>query len=362
MAVTFAVRSSVIATPALEMTMQLTTTAAVQDTGTTTMQNTGGKLDPQEQYFYIPGMVEGLRLFLRYLPPVTPAEGLPKIALYVHGGTFPSALSIAHRFDGESWRDALCAAGFHTWGLDFHGFGALSDAYPEMADPAGTHPPLGRVDSASRQLEHAVRFICNYHGAARVSLIAHSWGTIVAGHFAGRCPKLVDRLVFFGAIASRPAARSQAAQLPAWRLVSLQDQWDRFVADVPAGEPAVLSRRHFDDWGERYLDADPASRTRSPSAVKTPCGAFQDIFDAWAGRLAYDPGLVRSPVMLIRGAWDSYCTDADALWLFDALTASPLRRDVKIARATHLMHLEENRYALYREAQAFLEGGDRPPR
>ena len=134
-----------------------------------------------------------------------PAAGPPRIVLYVHGGTFPSALSIAHRFDGESWRDTLCAAGFHTWGLDFHGFGALSDAYPEMADPADAHAPLGRVDSASRQLEHAVRFICNYqrHGA-------HIADRAFLGHhgrrpFAGRCPELVDRMVFFGAIAPRPA-------------------------------------------------------------------------------------------------------------------------------------------------------------
>jgi pimeloyl-ACP methyl ester carboxylesterase len=217
------------------------------------------------------------------------------------------------------------------------------------------------MDGTSRQLEHAVRFICNHHGAARISLIAHSWGTMVAGHLAGRCPELIDRMVFFGAIAPRPF-RTNPAQLPAWRVISLQEQWNRFVADVPAGEQPVLSRRYFDEWGERYLDADPASRTLSPPAVKTPSGAFQDIFDAWAGSLPYDPALIRAPVALIRGAWDSYCTDADALWLFDALTASPLRRDVKIARATHLMHLEENRYALYREAQAFLEGGDRPPR
>ena len=52
------------------------------------------------------------------------------------------------------------------------------------------------------------------------------------------------------------------------------------------------------------------------------------------------------------------CPDSDARWLFDALSASPMRRDIKIARATHLMHLEENRFALYREAQTFLAGGD----
>jgi len=181
------------------------------------------------------------------------------------------------------------------------------------------------------------------------------WGTIVSGRFAARCPELVDRLVFFGPIASRPR-RSDPVRLPAWRLISLQDQWDRFVADVPEGELPVLARRHFAEWGEAYLDIDPDSRARSPGSVKTPSGAFQDIFDAWAGELAYDPAQVRAPVAIIRGEWDSMCTDEDARWLFDAFKSSPIRRDIKIARATHLMHLEENRHALYRETQTFLEG------
>ena len=47
------------------------------------------------------------------------------------------------------------------------------------------------------------------------------------------------------------------------------------------------------------------------------------------------------------------CAGADASAL---LAAIPIARDVKIPRATHLMHLEENRYALYREAEAFLKG------
>jgi len=318
------------------------------------------RLDPHEELFRTASPVAGLQLFLRYLPAAAPSAGAPTVALYVHGGTFPSALSIAYRFDGRSWRDELCAAGFHTWGFDFHGFGDASDPYPEMADAADKHAPLGRAETASRQLEAAVRFICAHHGVPRISLIAHSWGTIVSGRFAGRCPELVDRLVFFGAIARRPAKTPQ--RLPAWRLISLQDQWDRFVADVPKGAPPVLDSRHFREWGETYLDVDRDSRTRTPAAVKTPGGAFQDIFDAWAGDLAYDPGLVRAPVAIVRGEWDSFCTDEDARWLLENLRASPMRRDVKIGRATHLMHLEENRYALYREAQTFLEGRDRPPR
>jgi pimeloyl-ACP methyl ester carboxylesterase len=319
---------------------------------------TSPPLDPREEQFRIPSPLDGCRLFLRRLPPEKAALGQTPPVLYVHGGTFPSALSIAHRFDGRSWRDELAGAGFDCWGLDFHGFGRLSDPYPEMDAPAETHLPLGRAGAASRQLEEAVRFICAHLGLPRLSIIAHSWGTIVTGCFAARCPELVDRLVLFGPIAQRKG-QAERQRLPGWRLISLRDQWDRFVANVPPGEPPVLSPLHFEDWGERYRDIDPESRTRQPASVKTPSGAFQDIFDAWAGELAYDPGLIQAPVAIIRGGWDSYCTDDDARWLFDRLTASPIRRDVKIARATHLMHLEEGRYALYRETETFLRGGDR---
>jgi pimeloyl-ACP methyl ester carboxylesterase len=308
--------------------------------------NDAPKLDPRETHARISSPHAGLQLFLRHMPP---SEGVSHrgVVLYVHGGTFSSALSIAHRFDGRSWRDALCDAGFHVWGLDFHGFGCFSAPYTDQ-DP---DVPLGRTADASRQLEQAVRFILDRHGASRLSLIAHSWGTMVAGDFAGRCPDMVERMVFFGPIARR-APLTEASRLPAYRLISLQDQWDRFTADVPANEAPVLSRRHFDEWGEAYLDSDPASRDREPAAVKTPSGAFQDIFDAWAGTISYDPALIRAPVAIIRGEWDGMCTDADAAWLRGTI---PAARDVKIPRATHLMHLEENRYALYRKAEAFLK-------
>jgi pimeloyl-ACP methyl ester carboxylesterase len=318
------------------------------------------KLDPREEHVRIPGPQAGLSLFLRYLPPAREVGPQENVVLYVHGGTFPSGLSVAHRFDGRSWRDELCAAGFHVWGLDFHGFGRHSDPYPEMSGPAEAVPPLGRATDASLQLESAVRFVLARHRVERISIIAHSWGCIVAGRFAGRCPALVDRLVFFGPIGWRPRI-ADPVRLPGWRLISLADQWSRFTETVPPGALPVLSRRHFEEWGERYLDGDPDSRTRSPASVKVPSGAFQDIFDAFAGELAYDPRLVQAPLAIIRGEWDAFCTDEDARWLFDAFTGSTIKRDIKISHGTHLMHLETMRYALYRESIAFLSGGDAAP-
>ena len=94
--------------------------------------------------------------------------------------------------------------------------------------------------------------------------------------------------------------------------------------------------------------------------MKTPSGPIADIFAAWHGHLAYDPAGIKAPTAIVRGEWDSLVTDADARWLFDALNAAPTKRDLKIGRGTHLMHLEENRYELYKEAQSFLDGRDRP--
>jgi pimeloyl-ACP methyl ester carboxylesterase len=316
------------------------------------------KLDPREEHFRIGGPRERMSLFLRFLPAANTPLRPRRAVLYVHGATFPSALSIAHRFDGRSWRDALNDAGFDVWGLDFYGFGH-ADRYPEMDQPPSDHPPLCTADDGSRQLEAAIRFILGHQGLDRLSLISHSWGSMPASLLAARHPYLVDRIVLFAPIARRGPRRYEAPpSFPAWRIVTPEAQWDRFVEDVPAQEPAVLSRLHFEEWSARYLDSDPASRSRDPAGVKTPLGPFSDIIRAWHGQLAYDPSEVRAPVAIVRGEWDGLIGDDDARWLFDAFTRARLKRDIKIGRGTHLMHLEAMRPALWRESIAFLDGDD----
>jgi pimeloyl-ACP methyl ester carboxylesterase len=312
-------------------------------------------LDPKEQHFRIPGPIDGLSLFLRYLPATAPSS---RSVLYVHGATFPSALSIAHRFDGKSWRDALNESGFDVWGLDFYGFG-YSDRYPEMDLAATEHAPLCTANEAAKQLELTARFILGHQSQNRLSLILHSWGAMPACLFASAHPALVDRLVLFAPIGRRSPRRYESPpSFPAWRIVTPEDQWNRFIEDVPEHAAPVLSRVHFEEWAELYLNSDPESRLRDPSGVKTPLGPFSEIIKAWHGQLAYDPSQVKSSVAIVRGEWDGLVQDDDARWLFEAFSNAPTKRDVKIGRGTHLMHLEAMRMALWRESVNFLQGED----
>jgi hypothetical protein len=99
------------------------------------------KLAPREEHFRIPSHHDCLALFLRYLPPNRETEPSGTVVLYVHGGTFPSALSIAHRFAGRSSRDELCDAGFHVWGS----ISTASAGFPTPTQRWTSRPPVIRL-------------------------------------------------------------------------------------------------------------------------------------------------------------------------------------------------------------------------
>jgi len=111
-----------------------------------------------------------------------------------------------------------------------------------------------------------------------------------SGLVAAQPPERIDRLVFFAPIARRADVAADMSQaLPPCRLVSLADQWRRFIEDVPAGESGGMLPHHFTRWGEAYLDRDQTSRSRDPASVCVPAGPAAVIAAAWSGTLAYDP-------------------------------------------------------------------------
>ncbi|WP_448114640.1 alpha/beta hydrolase [Mesorhizobium amorphae] len=278
--------------------------------------------------------------------------------IYVHGATFPSALSVAYRFHGHSWMDDLHRRGFDAWAFDFSGYGGSDRPACFSRLPVG-RPPGGRAPSASRQLARVVAHVLATTGRSRVSLLAHSWGTLVAGLYATKQPQNLDRLVLFGPIARREAAGHAKVNIPGWRLVSIADQLARFVEDVPAGHPPVLIEPELAWWGPAYLATDPGSAARMPPAVKIPSGPVADIAAAWSGRMAYDPERIKVPTLVVRGAWDGVSNDADAAWLMARL-GSRIKLDRKLPKGTHLMHLETGRAALFETAGHFLAGETNP--
>lgn len=300
-----------------------------------------------QQTFRIPATAACPSLFVRRQP----RPGAPAV-LYVHGATFPSALSVGFDFGGGSWLDDWNARGFDAWAFDFAGFGE-SGRYPEMAEPADRHPPLGRASHAALQIASVLALIRRETDRQRVSLVAHSWGSMPAGLATVAEPETVDRLVLFAPIARR-AGHGEPMTLPAWGDVSNEAQYARFVEDVPAGHPPVLVA--FDRWGPAYLASDPGAAARTPPAVRIPNGPRADNVEARQGNLAWDPAKLVRPVTIVRGAWDSLCLDLDAAMILDAAVAAPARHDIKVVAGTHLIHLETGRHALYEAVGRSLEG------
>lgn len=288
------------------------------------------------------------RLLLREQPPASGDRSHP--VLYVHGATFPSALSIMFRFQGSSFADALNDQGLDVFGLDFAGYGG-SERYPPMSGPqAGT--PVGRVREAEKQIERAVEFISRETGASKVVIIAHSWGTMPAALYAERHPQQVSALVLFGPILRRndPARQERTV----WDLVTNEQQHRRFTRDVPAGHAPVLEDADFPAWAAAYLDSDPESSARSPAAVKVPSGPSADVLAAHSGTLPYEPAKLNVPLMVVRGAWDSSSTHEDVARFFSELPRGGEHCWIEVPEGTHLLHLETGRHQLYAVVNAFL--------
>ncbi len=300
-----------------------------------------------QQTFSVAATAECPSLFVRRQPRI----GLPAV-LYVHGASFPSALSVGFDFGSGSWFDDWNARGFDAWAFDFAGFGN-SGRYPAMSKPADKHPPLCRAPEGARQIAAVLDLIRRETGGGPVSLVAHSWGGAPAALAAIAEPDVVDQLVLFAPIACWTGG-AVPASLPAWADISNEAQYKRFVEDVPKGHASVLEG--FDRWAPAYLASDPDAALRTPPAVRVPFGPMADNLEARVGKPAWEPARLTRPLTVVRGAWDSLCLDRDAATILDAATAAPSRHDRKLDGGTHLMHLETGRHALYDAVGHALKG------
>lgn len=287
-----------------------------------------------------------------------------KAVLYIHGATFPSALSVGYKFaDGKAWEDSLHQAGFDVWALDFEGFGGspLPAAFNGAANASSI--PLRSAD-AVQQIARSVQFVREQTGRDRVSIIAHSWGGVPAACYAGDHANTLDELVLFAPALRRPAPAMSGpmgnnlpspTDIPGWRLLTVAEQLARFVHDTPKGHANVLAEPTLDRWGPAWLATDANSLTHSPPAVQVPTGPQADILALWSGSDLYDPAAITAPTLIVRGEWDSVCSAVDVDRLQSRMKAKTIKSQV-IPTSGHLAHLETNRALLWAKVNDFLTG------
>jgi len=297
---------------------------------------------PVYEVIDIPSHQPALVARVRHTAPEHSNGALP--VLFVHGSSFPSGLSFDFRMDGLSWMDWMAQRGYDVYALDFPGYG-LSDRYA-----ADTQAPPGRAREVVRDVSNAVDAILRRTGKPQVFLVGHSWGGSVVARYAQDHAAKVAKLVLFAAITPRPAqAGTQAAPPPAaYEEMTPAQRIAAMDGLRPRHEPPLLHADVFSRWGAHWL----ASDGRSEGAVRFPSGPSADLADLLQGRSYYDPARLEMPVLLVRGEWDAWPSDADFRQLQRAVKGA---RYTVIPRGTHVMHLEGARTQLYQAVRDFLD-------
>ena len=243
-------------------------------------------------------------------------------------------------------------AGMDAWSFDFAGYGD-SDRPACFAQPASQNPAFGRCKSAAEQLIAVLAHIRKQRPDAPIHVVAHSWGCLPAQQAAIDQPDLITRLVLFGPPVLRDGSMLNQAS-PAWALINAADQRPRHRSGLPEQAATPVDQVEIERWCSAYLRTDRAAAERTPPAVKVPFGPMHDIAELFAGKQIVASGRITQPTLIVRGEWDHITTDADARRLFDALSRARDRRDIKIAKANHWMHLQPARAALWAETSGFL--------
>jgi pimeloyl-ACP methyl ester carboxylesterase len=296
---------------------------------------------PAYEVFDIPSHQPALVARVRHTAPDRASGAMP--VLFVHGSSFPSGLSFDFRMDGQSWMDWMATRGHDVYALDFPGYG-LSDRYA-----ADAPSPPGRAREVAQDVGNAVDAILRRTGKRQVLLVGHSWGASVAARYAQDHASKVAKLVLFAAITPRtgsisgPAAPAGAYEelTPAQRITAMDSL-------RPPQEPPLLHADVFARWGAQWL----ASDARSEGAVRFPAGPSADLAELQQGRSYYDPARLEMPVLLVRGEWDAWPSDADYRVLLSTIKGA---RYATIPRGTHVMHLETARVGLYEVVHEFLD-------
>jgi pimeloyl-ACP methyl ester carboxylesterase len=279
-----------------------------------------------------------------------------RIVLMIHGATFPGTT-----FDvplaGRSWMDYLAERGFDVYALDLPGYGKSSRP-TAMDAPPDQNKPFMRTTDAVAAVRTVVECILKTHGAERLNLVGHSWGTTIAASFAAETPNRVERLVLYAPFWLRtpPVAAQPPSKLGSYRVVSRQRARVRWLMGVPEDKKkGLIPPGWFEMWADATFATDPLGAGRT---VRAPNGVVEDFQEYWFAtppKPYFDPAKITSPVLLVVSEWDAESPPYMGQTLYPLLIKAPWKRLTVLSEGTHFSLLESNRLLLFRTVQQFLE-------
>jgi pimeloyl-ACP methyl ester carboxylesterase/heme-degrading monooxygenase HmoA len=292
-----------------------------------------------------------LNIGLLHVSPKTLTGNAP--VLFIHGSSFPSELSFAFKMEGVSWLDYMSDHNYNAYAVDLLGYG-LSDRYPEMADANLKGNPPGMARNAYLDVNKAVDYIISKTGQNKVILIGHSWGASVAALYTEKYPEKVKKLVLFAPLVVHNEKETGERLNNPSESLTPDERVNAMQSLTPAGFKSRLEPELFIRWKNDWLHSDTKAVKTDKTKVYFPSGPSQDIDDLEHNKSYYNPSLIKTPVMVVRGEWDNFPSDEDALNLMASFKNQVRNRYVIIGRGTHVMHLEKSRYRLYEEVDNFI--------
>ena len=336
----------------------------------------------------------GIQLYLRNKRPEgATAARADRVVLCVHDGTFPASTSFDLPAGGVSWMDYMAGRGFDVWSVDLRNYGR-STREAAMAQPPGGQPLTPSRDALA-DIAAAAAFIREKRGVPKLVHLGWGWGASLMARFAVENAALVDRLVLYapewpaesgaapqgstapgngGGQGSTPqgsqaqgnqatggqasggvASGGGGASLPSYRSLTRAEVRSRWIEGVPdSRRGALFPAGWYEHWADTTFAVDPEGARQVPSVLRVPNGP---LADQQAGRRLFDAARVTVPVLITLAEWEREAPPAQALALFQALTAAPAKRMTLLGEGTHGIMLERNRGALFQAVQVFLEEG-----
>lgn len=283
--------------------------------------------------------------------------------LFVHGATYGARAMFgvaSDRPDQPSWFAAVTDAGRAAFGVDIRGYGRSEFPAPveSLSDtvPGSDSPPV-RASTAAADVLAAYRDIADRYDPVHV--VAFSWGTIVSGRFVDEYDVEPASLSLVAPVYEPLYGFEDAAgnsgdggDLDPVRRVTKADARARWNDQIPDDPPASLrfggenADPVFEAFWETVYDSDQRVEDADEPTVVAPGGFLADVRAACGGAPVYDAGEVTVPTLLVRGAFDTTSTRADALGLFDELGADKCTY-TEFTRGTHMLLYEEPRRRLF---------------